>query len=178
MGYDIAYIKVKLSDNNLGDLFAKIYNKVMQEQESWYQKEYHEISAEDVLNKGDGILTADGIDAHGLFENPNDTALRYVVKEFISQAPESEFSVIYDLSWDNCGEGLVEDYRYKDKTLKVEFSCPIYEDELYEDDEFDENDYFDDEIKYGILNESMYKYDSVKDKLELIKGDNIFPAKK
>lgn len=118
MGCEISSIEGKIKGENHAKLFAEIYNSVMSEKEDWFESE-NELSF-DMFDEEDDEYTFE-TDTYGVFEDPYETALRVVAAEFVKAAPDAEFEMTYDISWDNSYENWTEEYTYSRKRLKIEF---------------------------------------------------------
>ena len=117
MGCEIVNIEVGVKYKKHLQDFVDVFNSVLSEKESWFE-ESNKITVDEFRNKKKGYYYA-SIDGYGMFEDPFDTAIYDVITEFIMKIPDASFWMIYEASFDNSYERLIEEYEYKDNKLTI-----------------------------------------------------------
>ena len=126
-------------------IFRNFYNEYMGK-----HSEYHEDVNEDDISHTSFENMSDDYsfeidDICSLFDDPMDTPLFDLVKQFILKNPDVEFDLTYEMAWDNSGETWSEEYNYSEHVLRMETVFdPDYPDDDYDDEDEDEDEEEDD----------------------------------
>ena len=152
MSAEVGTIQVEANSKEQLEELLKIYNSFMKENAN---DDHDDLSEDDIdyiqLERFDPYYSFEE-DSYGLFDDPMNTCLFEMVKRFIEKNPEFQFSVIYEMSWDNSGETWSEEYKYEDRTLRMET--------IFEPDSGDEDDEEEDDTDEGTqVTNRLFKFD-------------------